>query len=262
MENFLRERFVDFVVRIFGAFKTTSERAVTTSVALGWHDVLSGLYVRRPGREYHNQDHVVDLLRRFDVFAAARKDDHFSWMTQVAWHEAELAIWFHDAIYAAGVKGCEDASARLAGAFLDTVGERSDVVRREGLVESIKATAHDGRATNGRTVELVLDLDLAGFADPWDVFEARNAQIRAEFSHVLDEPYAWGRLRFLSGLMSRRTIYSVLTDLEKPARANIQRHLNELVTSASAGVGCVCPFPRVACPRCTNDCRACAAARA
>ena len=91
-------------VRIFSFGKQAPVVNAVRDIAAGGHAVLDCLYAERPGREYHNRGHVRDLLARLDAFGSGRKGQ-----TPFNLILAELAIWFHDAIYEAGVAGCEAA---------------------------------------------------------------------------------------------------------------------------------------------------------
>lgn len=195
----------------------------------GWFNVLFGLY-SSPGRYYHDQGHIADLLRRLDALMAPACDDP---------EAVEWAIWFHDVIYDPRSKGNEQRSADLFDTFLSTTGLNAGEIGRlfqRDVHGAIMATTHDGRDLGGSferppqsTAMRMVDLDLAGFADPWNVFEAKNALIQKEYAFVPEEQYRAGRAAFLLSLTSRPRIYHILTDLEAPARANIMRHVRELL---------------------------------
>lgn len=218
-----RERFIRLVREL-----TDPASREHDAVASGWFDVLHGLY-SQPHRHYHGFHHITNLLARLDAlvpFAGPGLDRLL---------EAEVAIWFHDAVYVVGSKTNEEASALLARAFLFSIGATDNGPGAAGLVgnildavnEAIMATKHDGRDLKGNAARVMVDLDLAGFADSWDDFDENNRRIRREYAEVSDEAYCWGRTAFLAGLLSRR-IYTVTTELESAARANIKRHIREL----------------------------------
>lgn len=180
----------------------------------GWLRLLLALY-GAPGREYHARRHLFDVFARLDEHRARFKD----------LVGAELALWFHDAIYAVPSQRNEERSAELAGAFLASVGAVSAFPMVPAM---ILATKHDGGPCVDPDAALVLDIDLAGFARPWNDFDADNGRIRQEYA-IYDEPtYRAGRMAFLRGLLARGPIFRVLTDLEAPARANIERHIADL----------------------------------
>jgi predicted metal-dependent HD superfamily phosphohydrolase len=235
MDDWMRGRWVNLCNRLFYLETPTWAR----DVAVGWHIVLEGLYQKRPGREYHNTFHIRDLLSRLSAAAMLWGTMKRADSGKISWDRAELAIWFHDAIYQAGQPGCEEASADLARNFIRSMGgeQLSGGGLLQDVVDIIQATRHDGTGPRDATTNLVLDLDLAGFADPWQTFDARNDDIRSEFAHVPDPLYSYVRLKFLAGLMSRPAIYRVLTELEAPARANITRHMAELAMTNARAMG-------------------------
>lgn len=202
----LKERFVKLVERY----------TVNPVPARAWADMLIALY-QQPHRKYHGLGHIADLLRRMDSVRGAEFANRSA---------VEAAIWFHDAIYVVGSAENENKSRDLAASWVDTCEMWSI---RDQALDAIDATKHDGRNLGARpAAQLMVDLDLAGFADPWDDFQAANARIREEFSRYSDEEYRWGRVKFLSGLMTR-PIYNLLTELEAPAKANIARHMRDLI---------------------------------
>lgn len=195
--------------------------ALTMAIAPAADDALCGAWLKlllslysAPGRHYHAHRHLYDVFVRHDLNLHRFADPV----------TAELALWFHDAIYAVPSKRNEEASAEMCAAFLTSVG--SDACRRAPLM--ILATKHDGKMAPDNDTALVLDIDLAGFADPWDVFDENNARIRREFA-IYDEPtYRAGRSAFLRWLLDRGPIFRVLTYFEDRARANIERHIADL----------------------------------
>jgi predicted metal-dependent HD superfamily phosphohydrolase len=189
-------------------------------LVVGWFDVLVGLY-GQPHRAYHTIDHVRDLLSRLDAFE--------NFLPRAYRLEVEVGIWFHDAIYRVPSARNEVDSAALAESFLITLGidgRRSPF--GNSVLSAIEATKYDGSSPPVDAAAALCDLDLAGFADPWDKFEENNRKIRREYAIYTDEQYRWGRVKFLSGLLGR-PIFNVLTDLEIAARANIERHVGDLV---------------------------------
>lgn len=223
-ERKLNERFEQFVIKL------GTGRA---DLAPGWFGVLEALY-SEPHRRYHSLRHIANLLERLDQLVpySSRGLDRLL--------EAETAIWFHDAIYVVGSKTNEEASALLARAFLFSVGATDDgptTGNRVGAFpdavnEAIMATKHDGRQLNGNGARVMVDLDLAGLADPWEDFDENNQRIREEYAAVPEDVYRTHRAAFLANLLTR-PIFHVLTQLEAPARANINRHLLDLLLSPS-----------------------------
>ena len=169
-----------------------------------------------PGRRFHNLDHIRDCVRRLDEVAPLLEDRD----------AVEVAIWFHDAIYEPGDATNEERSARL---FLtQSTGARPLFRRRVcGLILTTRHCMHS-RGTDRRFIE---DIDLAGFAAPWDDFIRSGDLLRAEFAAHADGQYYPSQVRFLANLQSRPRFFR--TDYfhdkyEARARQNVRRLLDEL----------------------------------
>ena len=197
-------------------------------LSVSWSGMLWALY-SEPHRHYHGVRHIANLLERLDALRPFSEGERFRpGMDRVL--ETEVAIWFHDAIYVVGDPRNEERSAAFCRSFLVSIEALElDTANFPGNVnEAILATKHDGTGSAHNAARLMVDLDLAGFADPWDDFEENNRRIAAEYAAVPPEAYRWGRIKFLAGLLGPRPLYSILTELEAPARANIERHIAEL----------------------------------
>ncbi|MBK8962055.1 MAG: hypothetical protein IPM75_03020 [Candidatus Competibacteraceae bacterium] len=168
-------------------------------------------------RHYHTFEHIRRCLEEFDAVVALTDDpDHI-----------EMALWFHDAIYAPGAPDNEQRSADL---FQRCAEGGMDERFRQSVRELIMATAHR-RAPVRRNDCFVVDIDLCSFGSPWETFERDGRRIRAEFAGVPDDRYYPNLLRFLRALQSRPTFF--FTDYfqrcyEAIAHANTQRLVEEL----------------------------------
>ena len=192
--------------------------------------VTDGLRVRyaEPHRAYHGQAHVDAMLaglqRAEGAFANARA--------------AELAVWFHDAIYDPAAL---DNEARSASLMLDQLIGLADPALLQRAAIMIRATVSHAVPSGlepdlVRDTALFLDLDLAVLgADP-ATYDAYERGIAAEYRPVHGEAkFRAGRQAFLKGLMTRPRLF--ITDeaharLNGPARANISR---ALLASANSG---------------------------
>src|SRR5438445_1363039 len=77
----------------------------------GWYERLMTVYAE-PQRHYHNQQHIAECLTEFDqALHLARRPV-----------EAELALWFHDAVYDPIRGDNEEQSAALAKRCLVEAG--------------------------------------------------------------------------------------------------------------------------------------------
>jgi len=165
-----------------------------------------------PHRSYHNLDHIVRVLSEFDAAReiAERPD------------EVEAALFFHDVVYDATAHDNEEQSAILASRTLAAAGVDAAAGRR--IAELILATTHGDRPPEP-DAQLVVDVDLAGLADPSEEFIATSRRVRDEYPHVSDEDFASGRRKFLGSFLTRESIYATAhfrERLEERARVNLK----------------------------------------
>ncbi len=165
-------------------------------------------------RAYHTAKHIEEVLRWFDIVV-----DEVGWERPI---DAYLAILFHDAVYdpTAPHGDNEARSARLAQE-LGGAGERT--------AEMILMTARHGSISRDdahRDAAHFLDADTAILGSAPAEFDAYDAGIAFEYSHVPPEPFRAGRRAFLEKMLARPRIF--LSDLfhdrlDAAARANLAR---------------------------------------
>ena len=169
--------------------------------------VLAAAYAE-PQRAYHTAQHITDVLRWFDAVAEA-----------VGWHDPVSvyhAIVFHDAVYDPTRGDNEARSAELARAH--GASDRA--------CELILLTAQHGKLAAAPDADAAhfLDADTAILgADP-ESFEAYDAGIAFEYSHVPPDAYRAGRIAFLKSMLARPRIYYsdyFFDRLEAAARRNL-----------------------------------------
>jgi predicted metal-dependent HD superfamily phosphohydrolase len=171
-----------------------------------------------PARRYHSAIHVLGMLGY-----AQKMGLHLS--------DAErLATWFHDSVYDASAPNArnESESARFLTDSLGGGPVASQVVNQ--AAEAIRWTAHHTRNDVPPEHHQIMDLDLAGFLAPPDVFARQSAALRREYAHLSDAQYAAGTIEFLRGLLARRTIYYTppFAARENDARHQIQAEIQRL----------------------------------
>jgi len=171
-----------------------------------------------PQRAYHTLAHVAECLTTLD---GAR---HLA----VYPDEVELAAWFHDAIYDPHREDNEAQSAELARrTALDADVRRASAKR---VYHLILATRHRALPTDPDQ-QLLVDVDLAGLALPWDEFEANGRRIRQEYAHVPEPAFRAARAAALGRFLRRPHIYATAFFRERceaRARANLTRRIPEL----------------------------------
>jgi predicted metal-dependent HD superfamily phosphohydrolase len=169
-----------------------------------------------PDRRFHNLQHVHECLCRRDEVVALLTDPD----------AIETALWFHDAVYIPSDPDNERNSVRL---YLAQSSGVPPVLRRR-VCGLILATRHVGNSY-GNDRHFIEDIDLAGFAAPWEEFMRQGSLLREEFSDQTDAQYHAGQVRFLEGLRQRPRLF--VTDYfhdrdEKKARDNLERLLGLL----------------------------------
>jgi predicted metal-dependent HD superfamily phosphohydrolase len=207
---------IDGSPELLGRFR----RATFDAGATGSCDDVFLELVARYGevhRHYHTLAHVGACLVWLDWFAGSA----------VHPEEVELALWFHDAVYALGEEGNERRSAELARDRLKALGVRDEAVAR--IAGHVDATArHESSCGDAG---LVVDLDLSVLGARSGDFDAFERRIRHEYAHVPESVYRVARRRVLEGFLSRRQIYNIAplcAEFETRARANLTRRIREL----------------------------------
>jgi predicted metal-dependent HD superfamily phosphohydrolase len=203
----LRERFQALAQRV-GAVGDASPLAERLLAA--WTE---------PSRHYHDTTHLAECLALLDeaLEAGAERD------------VAELALWFHDAVYDARANDSEERSARwleVAGAELRLVPEL--VARAARLV---RATAHASNPhEDDALAALVCDVDLAILGRERVRFLEFEDAVRDEYAHVWSLLFGLGRGRFLASLLERSRIF-VTPWASARFEATARRNIEELLAS-------------------------------
>lgn len=166
-----------------------------------------------PHRSYHTLDHIGECLRHLDTASHLLQRPS----------EAEIALWFHDAIYDPRRNDNEARSAGLAEEVLCSAGVNEGVARRVG--DLIKLTTHAETLSAG-DASVVCDADLAILGAGEAVFHRYDTAIRREYAWVPEPIFRRERGRVLAGFLARPRIYQ--TDyfanlFEIRARTNLRR---------------------------------------
>lgn len=186
-----------------------------------------------PHRYYHNVTHLRGCLKLLDALRA-----HFQRPD-----EAELALWFHDAIYRSRSTSNEADSAQWARRFVEESGMQTEVGARVAGI--ILASRHDTHGLRGDTA-LACDIDLAILGVPAEVYNDFEQRIRREYGWVDEAAYVEGRLQVLQRFLDRPSVYdsAVMRGLlEDGARSNLRRWVRRLsdrvrpVEARSQGTG-------------------------
>lgn len=195
--------------------------------------ILKACY-EQPHRLYHNLDHLREMLRWVPR-------DH---------PEVEIvidAILFHDIVHTPtpSPKGVNEALSVAEYIIYNTKtlafdnpfsqdGEGS-LEYEKRVISAITATAfhtEDQRYLSDIS-KLVLDLDLATFALPWDEYRIWNDKVESEnaiiWKDVSPDIIKQGRCMFLQTLLARKSLYYIKTEWEQQARNNINKDIEYCV---------------------------------
>jgi predicted metal-dependent HD superfamily phosphohydrolase len=164
-------------------------------------------------RRYHDLEHLADCLRELD---AANAEPGIA-------DVAELALWYHDAVYEPRARDCEERSATLLCEDSASLG----IPRASALASAdcVRSTAHlNGENPTGTAAELVVDVDLSILGRDALRFLEFEYAVGEEYASVPSTLYCLARGRFLARLLASPTIFR--TDhfrgrYEASARSNI-----------------------------------------
>ncbi len=186
-------------------------------------DTFAALAVRyaEPHRYYHTARHIAECLDHFDdARSRSLLCEHPD--------EIELALWFHDAIYAPRAKDNEAQSAQWALRVMRSCRLPGDAQARVNAL--IMATCHDA-IPDTPDAQVLVDIDLAILGAEAVRFDEYETQVRAEYDWVPDFLFRRTRKKILHGFLERPAIYSTAyfqTQYEKKARDNLARSLSAL----------------------------------
>lgn len=194
--------------------------AETLSLRGNVEQTANGILERyiEPHRAYHNVNHLAHVLRELDEYSMMPRESAL----------AELALWFHDAVYDPQSRENEHRSAILADRVLSFHQlPVKDIDRVTALIEDTRSHI----PTADPLSAIVNDCDLAILGAEPDAY-ARYAQaVRQEFLHLDDAAWHAGRKDFLRSMRARHRLYFSRRGYqlhENKARENIARELDSL----------------------------------
>jgi len=192
-----------------------SQLGVANSNAL--YEELDILY-SESHRAYHNWQHISDCLAHLDRYPLPDTNSI----------PLELAIWYHDAIYAPFRGDNEEASAQLATRRLTALN--LDVSLVNSVETLILITKHDGTPATP-TEALMVDIDLATLGSSKESYAVYEAAIRQEYKRVPMLLYQRKRKAILRAFLARENIYTTTPfreTFEASARVNLAWAIEQL----------------------------------
>lgn len=195
-------------------------------LAASWGRAWRGLQARTEGltlrdallaayaeahRRYHTLQHLQECLDLFEqVHTAADRPA-----------VVEMALWFHDAIYALQGSENEARSAAWAQEALLQAGVAPDDAH--AVAGLVLVTRHT-EVPQTRDAQVLVDIDLAILGAEAPRFAEYGHQIREEYAHVPESLFRLKRAEILQAFLDRAEIFHtpVLRQrLEARARANL-----------------------------------------
>lgn len=177
-------------------------------------DALLAAYAE-PQRKYHTLQHLSECLALFDQYHSLAVEPA----------EVEIALWFHDAIYAVRASDNEARSADWAEAELHKAGvAQARIARVRG---HILATRHSV-LPEGSDQALLVDIDLSILGAPRPRFEEYEQQVREEYRWVPGFLFQLKRKQILAQFLARDALFAtpaIRQSLEAAARENLATSL-------------------------------------
>jgi predicted metal-dependent HD superfamily phosphohydrolase len=169
-------------------------------------------------RAYHNAAHIADCLAQLDT------------VREMVVHPnaAEMALWFHDAIYDPKASDNEEKSAAWAVQVLSDRKAGPETVKRVANV--ILATKHQA-VPDDLDDKIIVDIDLSILGRESEVFDRYDSAIRQEYAWVPEKDYREGRGRILAEFLGRNVIFQTpyfRSRYESMAHANLARAIARL----------------------------------
>lgn len=184
-------------------------------------DVAAHAY-SEPGRFYHNEGHLVDVVDTF-------------YKVEALWQHPQevcLALIFHDVVYVAGASDNEVKSADFARKMIEHL--MPGVKNVDYVSNLILLTASHGKLSSNDVSDeeaLFLDCDMAILGSASEAFDIYDANIAMEYTAILPDVYREGRRRFLEGLLSKDRIFLspyFYEQYDRLARENLRRAIERL----------------------------------
>lgn len=172
-----------------------------------------------PHRHYHTLDHLEDCLEQLDRVSASVPEPG----------DAELALWFHDAVYDPRSTTNERDSARWAADFLREMG--ASCGRVYAVHAHVMATRHGAADVTRATSRWVVDVDLSILGREAAVYDRFEVAVRREYAWVPADVFRRRRAALLRSFLERDQLYettSMRAAFEHRARSNLERAIAAL----------------------------------
>ncbi len=204
----LVRRLVASGLRVRTPERTPKRAAATATLRARWfelgldHPALGAGLIRRwsqAHRHYHDVRHLAAVLDALDALAPE---------PEAASLPVRLAAWFHDAVYDGVAGDDEEASALLAEHLLVGV-VAADVVAE--VARLVRLTATHAVAPTDDAGAALSDADLAILGSAPGRYDVYVRDVRQDYAHVPDSPWAIGRVDVLNRLLALEPLFRTAT---------------------------------------------------
>lgn len=166
------------------------------------------------GRPYHNWAHIERCLNFFNKR-----------LNRYITPELLFSVVYHDAVYDPSSRTNEEDS--VAVAKLDLSGMELNLNRVSDIILATKHN-HNNDFADDVEIQCMLDVDLSILGANADEYIDYSNKIREEYSYVDPAHYSVARVDFLQKMISRKTIFHHLSELESQARENLYEEIVRL----------------------------------
>ena len=184
-----------------------------------------------PDRRFHNLRHLADVLHRVDELSEETHEPDL----------VRLAAWYHGAVFDAARKvayatqGGEQTtvSAELARSQLTGLGVPAASAER--VAQLVDSLARHKPLAGDVDSAVLNDADLGMLAAEPQRYREYIADVRAEYAHIPLPDFLDARIRVLTKLLKRPSLYwsPLGAAWEEPARQNVDAELHRLLKERS-----------------------------
>ena len=178
-----------------------------------------------PHRFYHTQEHLTNMIKYQTLLIGDSTDVKM---------ELRLATMFHDAVYDPARSDNEEKSAEMAVEWVKNNSSytfrRMDTSVIHDLIMCTKN--HVPIHPSDLTEAIIIDSDLGGIGQSYEVFEFDGNNVRKEYEPIYGtELFIDGRKKWIQSMLAKPQIYWTpygLSNWEAQARDNLKRSFDEL----------------------------------
>lgn len=184
--------------------------------------LIEDLYMEHKPLQYHNADHIKDLLHKFI------NTDYFNEIDVKHHNGFIMSIIYHDCVYSPKRNDNEERSIKRFYRMVRSNEYNNNYEYDEYIPNLILSTKYNN-PQNTVDEKVLHDLDYSGFSDDIFKYKERMYDIWCEYKpHITYEEYKTNKIKFLNSLLKTKIYYYDHTYCEKLARKNIEYEIKYL----------------------------------